>query len=184
MKKILRTGGWVVIGMLLGSGGILGLQALGPRPSPPAVPPPPSAPPAATRRAAVEFFGLPSATADEARPSTPEATDPVRRFVPIRGSSVAGFDATSTLHDFRGWTRGVTGQIRFDPSRLEETAGAEILVDARELDTGDKDRDKEMHAHLQSQGYPNFKLTLNRFVRPDPARKDGPFVMRADLEIR
>src|SRR5689334_19835775 len=114
MKKIIRTGGWVVLGIVLGSGGILGLQALGPRPSPPAVPPPPppSAPPSETRRAAVEFFGLPSATADEARPSSSEATDPVRRFVPIKGSSVAGFDATSTLHDFRGWTRGVTGQIR------------------------------------------------------------------------
>ncbi len=182
MKKIVRIGGWVVLGMIVGGGGILGLQALGPVSSPPAVPPPPSeSPPPAPSRPTFEFFGLPSATAEEARPV---AVETVRRYVPIPGNSVAGFDATSTLHDFRGWTRGVSGEIRFDPDRLDETAAAEIVVDARGLDTGDKDRDKDMHAHLQSQGYPAFKLTLTRFVRPDPSRGDGSFVLHANLEIR
>ena len=181
MKKIARIGGWVVLGMIVGGGGILGLQALGPASSPPAVPPPASSPPPAPPPPAVEFFGLPSATAEEARPVAEET---VRRYVPIRGSSVAGFDATSTLHDFRGWTRGVSGEIRFDPARLEETAGAEIVVDARELDTGDKDRDKDMHELLESQGFPSFKLTLSRFVRTDPSRRDGPFTLHANLEIR
>jgi polyisoprenoid-binding protein YceI len=184
MKKIVRIGITVVLGMILGGGGILGLQARGPRPSPPDVLRPASAPPPSAPRASFEFFGLPSATAEEARPSVAAETDPLRRYVPIQGSSVAGFDATSTLHDFRGWTRGVSGEIRFDPGRLEETAAAEIVVDARGLDTGDKDRDKDMHEHLQSRGYPTFTLKLIRFVRTDPSRREGPFILHADLEIR
>ena len=184
MKKIARIGGWVVLGMILGGGGVLGLQALGPRSSPPSAPPPPASPQAPPPRAAVEFFGLPSATAEEVRPSAPPLTETVRRYVPIKGSSVAGFDATSTLHDFRGWTPDVSGEIRFDPARLEETAHAEIVVGARGLDTGDKDRDKDMHEHLESQGFPTFKLKLSRFVRTDPIRMDGPFVLHATLEIR
>jgi polyisoprenoid-binding protein YceI len=184
MKKIARTGAWVVLGMILGGGGILGLQGMGPRSSPPSVSPPPASPEPAQTRPAVEYFGLPSSSAEEARPSAPDSADALRRYVPIKGSSVAGFDATSTLHDFRGWTRGVSGEIRFDPARLEETAGAQILVDARDLDTGDKDRDKDMHELLESQGHPSFKLTLSRFVRADPSRMQGPFVLHADLEIR
>ena len=182
MKRLLRIGGAVMVGMMLGSGGILILQSLGPRSSPPTVSPPTPAAEPATPGPAVEFFGLPSATSEDAAAS---ATAPaLQRYVPVKGNSVAGFDATSTLHDFRGWTPNVSGEIRFDPLRLEETAAAEILVDARGLDTGDRDRDKDMHEHLQSDGYPTFKLTLTRFVRLDPTRSDGPFVLHANLEIR
>jgi polyisoprenoid-binding protein YceI len=185
MRKLLRIGGAVLAGMFLGSGGILALQSLGPRSSPPAVPPPAPSVEPPTPIPTVEFFGLPAGTTEDAALSAPPTPGPVlQRYVPVKGNCVAGFDATSTLHDFRGWTPDVSGEIRFDPLRLEETAGADILVDARGLDTGDPDRDKDMHEHLQSQGYPTFKLTLTRFVRPDPARKDGPFVLHADLEIR
>jgi polyisoprenoid-binding protein YceI len=103
----------------------------------------------------------------------------------VKGKCVAGFDATSTLHDFRGWTTGVSGEIRFDPRRLEETATATFVVDARSLDTGDQDRDLEMHRdHLRSGTYPELKFTLSRFNRADPARTDGAFFLKGDLEIR
>jgi polyisoprenoid-binding protein YceI len=182
MKKFLRTVLPFVGGMALGAGGLLGLQALAPSHSPPSIPPPSAAEVAPPVPPTLEFFGLPSATADEAVPGAPAPS--VLRFVPMKGKCVAGFDATSTLHDFRGWTPDVTGEIRFDPARLEETAVAEIFVDARALDTGDRDRDKEMHEHLESAGYPRFKLTLTRFTPLNPSRGDGPFLLKATLEIR
>jgi hypothetical protein len=91
MKRIARIGGWVSLGMFLGGGGILGLQAMGPLHSPTVLEAPPTAfPQTAPPEEAIEFFGLPSATAEEARPSVPDETETVRRYVPIPGSSVAG----------------------------------------------------------------------------------------------
>lgn len=182
MNKVLRSVLPALAGLSLGAGGLLALQSAAPRATAPAISPPASPP---VRSPVVEFFGFPCATADEAAAGAPAAGPaPGVRYVPVPGKCVAGFDATSTLHDFRGWTSSVTGEIRFDPGRLEETATAEIVVDARTLDTGDKDRDQEMHRdHLASIANPQFKFTLSRFSRIDPKRTDGPFLLKGALEI-
>jgi polyisoprenoid-binding protein YceI len=83
---------------------------------------------------------------------------------PLEGRSVAGFDGSSTLHDFRGWTKKVTGEVEFEPARIDETAKATFVVDARTLDTGDPDRDKAMHEeHLESVKFPEMRFTLSEF---------------------
>jgi polyisoprenoid-binding protein YceI len=93
---------------------------------------------------------------------------------------VAGFDGTSTLHDFRGWTKNVTGWIEFGPGRIDSTAKAAFVVDARTLDTGDKDRDRAMHEeHLESARYPDMKFTLSGF-HSEPG---GSCTIRGTLEI-
>jgi polyisoprenoid-binding protein YceI len=82
----------------------------------------------------------------------------------MRDRCVAGFDGTSTLHDFRGWTKVVTGGVDFEPGRIDETAKAVFRVDARTLDTGDKDRDRVMHEeNLESARYPEMTFTLSEF---------------------
>jgi polyisoprenoid-binding protein YceI len=143
-------------------------------------------------RAVAEFFGFPVETlqqAPEPPPPPPPATaaEPPKprpretpRYLPIPEKCVAGFDGSSTLHDFRGWTRAVTGEVRFEPDRIEATAKASIVVDARTLDTGNPDRDKDMHELLQSEKFPEFRFSLESF-RPDAG---GAFTMKGSLEIR
>jgi polyisoprenoid-binding protein YceI len=128
-----------------------------------------------------EFFGFPVETLDRAAkaaaspprvapsvfppsPPAPPAPPAVVHLETLPGKCVAGFDGTSTLHDFRGWTKSVTGWVEFEPGRIDPTARAVFVVDARTLDTGDKDRDQAMHdEHLESKRYPEMKFTLSEF---------------------
>lgn len=161
-----------------------------PPPEPPPPPPPPAAPPPPPRPA-LEFFGFgveSGAAAPEPPPRPPEAPPPpppppaprMLSFAPMKDRAVAGFDATSTLHDFRGWTKSVQGSLRFEKDRLEETAEARFVVDARTLDTNNPDRDAEMHQDfLETQKHPEFVFTLSEFRRED----GGRFRMKGVLEI-
>jgi polyisoprenoid-binding protein YceI len=102
----------------------------------------------------------------------------------MKDRSVAGFDATSTLHDFRGWTKSVGGSVTFEKDRLEETAAAKFVVDARTLDTGNPDRDAEMHRDfLESAKHPEFVFTLSEFRRASPGATSGRCTMKGTLEI-
>ena len=106
------------------------------------------------------------------------------RFEPVKDRCAAGFDATSTLHDFRGWTKSVSGWVRFEAERLDETAAAAFVVDARTLDTNNPDRDLEMHADfLHTAKFPEFRFELKEFRRTTTERPDGPFTMKGTLEI-
>lgn len=162
-----------------------------PEPAPPAPPslpppaervsPPPSPPPP-------EYFGFAVETLERA-PEPPPPSPPMEvktvpappvRYALLKDKCVAGFDGTSTLHDFRGWTRAVTGDVLFEKDRVESTASASIVVDARTLDTGNPDRDKEMHEdHLRSGKYPEMRFTLSTFKPGEGAA----FAMKGTLEI-
>lgn len=158
-------------------------------PALPSLPPPaervsPSPPPA-------EFFGFAVGTLERAPdpPPPPAPAPPIEpksvpappgRYLLLKDKCVAGFDGTSTIHDFRGWTRAVTGEVRFEKDRIESTASASIVVDARTLDTGNPDRDKEMHEdHLQSAKHPEMKFALAEFRRGEGTA----FTMKGALEI-
>ncbi|MBI2922747.1 MAG: YceI family protein [Planctomycetes bacterium] len=147
-----------------------------PDPEPPAEPPTPKV-------AGPEFFGFPVGSTEAAAP--PPAPEPkpepkpeprpepkpkpkpppapaVAKLRFMNGRCVAGFDGTTTLHDFSGWTKSVTGEIEYQKGKLAETVKASVTVDARTLDTGDKDRDKEMHeTNLESQKYHEMKFVLS-----------------------
>lgn len=186
MKDVLRFLVPVISGVGLGGGAVVAfLGILSPAPSSRAafLPVPPAdsipAPPPV-----LEFFGLPCATADDASASPgPSIGSAVVRYLPVQGKCIAGFDATSTLQDIRGWTRSVSGEIRFDPRRLEETVSSEIVVEGRTLVTGDDDRDQEIHRHLESGGGTRLKFTLSRLTRGDPAGTAGSFVAKGTLEV-
>jgi len=128
-----------------------------------------------------EFFGFrvgSAARAPEPKPETkpelkpepkpepapvekPPAKPVISRLTFMKDRCVAGFDGKSTLHDFSGWTRSVTGSIEYEKGRLAETAKASCTIDARTLDTGDADRDKEMHElHLESAKFPDMKFEV------------------------
>lgn len=151
-------------------------------PTPPVEPgtsePPSSSPAPAPRPPAFDFFGFETEGSERAAPPPPAPR--VLRFEPLKDRCAAGFDATSTLHDFRGWTKAVGGHVSFERERLEETASAVITVDARTLDTNNPDRDKEMHADfLHSGTFPELRFELKEFRRTS----EGAYRMKGRLEI-
>lgn len=108
--------------------------------------------------------------APEPRPEPQPAPKPEPKPVPkpvvarlafLKDRCVAGFDGKSTLHDFSGWTKSVRGTIEYEKGRLADTVKASCTVDARTLDTGDADRDKEMHEkHLETEKFPEMKFEV------------------------
>jgi len=166
-------------------------------PREPELPPPAPPPPHGPEVPIGEFFGFPVETLDRAvnvpappprvepsvvspAPPAPPAPPALVHLETLPGKGVAGFDGTSTLHDFRGWTKSVSGWIDYEPGRIDATAKAVFVVDARTLDTGDKDRDRAMHdEHLESARYPEMKFTLSEFR----SGEDGSCTIRGTLEI-
>ncbi|MEW6741542.1 MAG: YceI family protein [Planctomycetota bacterium] len=91
-------------------------------------------------------------------------------FKVLSGASVVWFDGSSTVHDFTGSTSVVSGFLRFDFSGPSRDPEAEILVDARNLNTRDEGRDEEMHTeYLESAKYPEIRFTLSSVKEALPA---------------
>ncbi|MBI2933585.1 MAG: YceI family protein [Planctomycetes bacterium] len=176
-------------------------------PEPEREPEPPPAPlPAPVAKplegpAGPEFFGFAVASLDAAvveapppPPPPPPVAEPprkkeppkpvVRRFTPMKGRCAVGFDGESTLHKFAGNTMAVEGYIEFVKERVEETARAQFVVDARTLDTGNEGRDHEMHAnYLESQKYPQMRFDLGSVALRTHGEALGDFTMKGTLEI-
>ncbi|MCE9581382.1 MAG: YceI family protein [Planctomycetes bacterium] len=148
-------------------------------PAPEVVAKPPTPEPKGPPDVGPEYFGFPvGSTARAPKPEpkpepapvpkpepkpepAPPAKPAIEHLVFMEGRCVAGFDGKSTLHDFSGWTKSVTGTIEFERGHLATTAKASVTVDARTLDTGDADRDKEMHeAHLETGKFPDMKFEV------------------------
>lgn len=167
----LRSLSLLVCGAILGAGGgALVYKSLQVKPRPrPALPEPPGiGPEVVAELAAVgpEFFAFPVPSANR-RSSAPEPASPsptARPLIQLRlmdGRCIAGFDGTSSLYDFTGWTKAVTGEGTYELGRLAETAKAWVVADARTLDTGDAERDAEIHSeHLESAKFPQIRFEL------------------------
>ena len=77
--------------------------------------------------------------------------------------SRVGFDGKSTLHDFSGATSQVSGEIEFDPSKPGESPRGRITAKAASLDTGNDDRDEDMHEALGTAEHPELAFELEGF---------------------
>jgi polyisoprenoid-binding protein YceI len=116
---------------------------------------------ASTLPAGPEFFGVPVGPATGAPASGP-ATG-LKRLRLMAGRCVAGFDAKTSVIDFSGWTKALTGELTFEPSRPVESAKGSVTADPTTLDTGDADRDKELReVHLECAKFPRmgFDITV------------------------
>jgi len=72
-----------------------------------------------------------------------------------------GFTLGATLHTVHGSMKLTRGEVRFDP----ESGAAEgrIVVDARSAETGNRDRDADMHAKvLESGRFSDIVLAVER----------------------
>ncbi len=95
--------------------------------------------------------------------AAPQAAEPFRpaiqRFLVDAQASEAGFDGSSTLHDFTGRTRKITGEVRLEPARLA-LAGGRIAIEAASLDTNSKGRDEDMRETLEVEKFPEIRFDL------------------------
>lgn len=85
------------------------------------------------------------------------------RYQVAKGSNV-GFKAASNLHGFHGGTDELTGFVLFDPADPVSASG-EIVINADSLRSGDGKRDGKMRGEaLETQTFPEIKLTMRRFA--------------------
>lgn len=128
-------------------------------------------------------FALPVPAEDAPHPAA--AKDGPATFRLIKDRCSVTFFGSSTLHDFSGGTKAVAGEITCDLADLEPVTAA-IEIDARTLDTGNEDRDKEMHEdHLRSEKHPKILFTLRKVngLKWEVPGKKGAFTMAGELEI-
>lgn len=94
------------------------------------------------------------------------AFDPklLQRYELIQDRCTVGFDGKSTIHDFTGSTKNLSGFFEARLARLEEGVQGRLTIDAVSLDTKDPDRDREMHEnHLHTKRFPRIALELKGF---------------------
>jgi len=96
-----------------------------------------------------------------ALPQKAPAEPGIVRYQVIPEASSAGFDGSSTLHDFGGQTSAVTGELRVDLARIAETAGGIFRVEAKTLDTDNDGRDEGMREHLDVENHPYITFDID-----------------------
>ena len=153
---------------------------------------------AATRPEGPEFFGFrvaTSARAPEPRPAT--LPDPLSapKSVPapalirlrlMKGRCVGGFDGTSPVLDFSGWTRSIAGELTYEKGRLAETAKGHVTADPATLDTGDAARDREIREKiLETAKYPemNFDVSTLEMTGVDTMNMSGTMEIHGRTRI-
>lgn len=107
----------------------------------------------------------------------------------IEGACDIRFLGTSTLHDFSGKVRCqhfAVGMVTDETRKVGITeAGVDVLVD--EMDTGNKDRDRQMRDMFGSDRFPRIHGTVRNIdvngIREATAR-DGKAVLELSLRIR
>lgn len=85
----------------------------------------------------------------------------VVRFVIDASASEVGFDGTSSLHDFTGRTREVSGELFADPVHPTVFASGRIECKASSLDTDNGSRDEKMREHLDVANFPIISFSLS-----------------------
>lgn len=85
----------------------------------------------------------------------------VVRFVIDPSTSEVGFDGTSSLHDFTGRTREVSGELFADPMHPTVFASGRIECKAESLDTDNDSRDEKLREHLDVANFPTISFTLS-----------------------
>lgn len=103
---------------------------------------------------AVALAGAP----DEEPPLRPA----LHRYQVDPARSEVGFDGTSTLHDFTGRTRDVSGQVFVDFAHPTTFVAGQIECRAASLDTDNGSRDEKMREHLDVAHFPTITFSLAR----------------------
>ncbi|MEK7469016.1 MAG: YceI family protein [Planctomycetota bacterium] len=107
-----------------------------------------------------EFFGVQVGSAGDAPASVPSSG--LQRLRLMNGRCVAGFDAKTSVVDFSGWTKNLTGELTYEPGRPVESARGSVTADPTTMDTGDAARDKELREeHLECATFPRMGFEIS-----------------------
>lgn len=85
-----------------------------------------------------------------------------RRWVPVSGKSVVGFDASFPLGNFSGQTADLVGEFVLDPADLRLGVAGTLGARAASLRTGLDARDRDMWALLEVDRYREIRFTVQR----------------------
>lgn len=115
------------------------------------------------------------------------AQDPVRpaveRYAVDPAASEVGFDGSSTLHDFTGRTRSVSGELRIAPLDPRTCTAGSVRAVARTLDTDSKGRNSEMREKLQVEKHPELVFELGGAADGLPGAR-GAVLVRGKFVVR
>lgn len=105
-----------------------------------------------------------------------------RRLVLDPEATEIGFRLGATLHTVEGSAKLERGAVVFDPAT--GAASGEIVIDARSLDTGNRKRDRVMHARvLESEAYPTIVFVPDQLEGRLDEAGASPIRLRGELRI-
>lgn len=132
------------------------------------------------RQAALAFicaFLIPGAT-----PSTAmaQATGPLPSWVIDMQKSTLSFEATQQGAPFTGHFNGISGDIRFDLSRLEESK-ATIRVDLKSVDSKSPERDTSLKGAdwFTTESFPESIYTVSKFEKTN----ENQYIAHGELDL-
>jgi polyisoprenoid-binding protein YceI len=91
-----------------------------------------------------------------------QAPDLAAEFVIVPEQSQLRYHGHAFLHNFTGVSNRVSGKIRGNPRRLEETAAVELRAEAASFDTGIKDRDRNAAQAVSADRFPEIVFVSER----------------------
>jgi len=97
-------------------------------------------------------------------------------------ASRVSFTLKSTLHTVDGRLTLTRGEIRFDPSTGE--ASGEVVLDARQTETGNQERDEKMHRKvLESELFPEIVFAPERITGEVPSTGEGQIGLEGTVTV-
>jgi polyisoprenoid-binding protein YceI len=88
-----------------------------------------------------------------------EAPAESRRWVPVAGKSLVGFDASHPLGDFSGVSEQATGEFEGDAGDLKKGVTGWLAVAVTTIKTGDGGRDRDLWKAFESERFPEIRFT-------------------------
>lgn len=119
------------------------------------------------------FVVLLFAVAGTVTPTVAIDFDTLVTYSVVPGESRVAFDGSSTLHDFSGETREVTGELTVRLSDPATTLEARVSAAAATLDTGNGARDRKMHRLLEVEDHPEITFEAAGFLPENVDREAG-----------
>lgn len=104
----------------------------------------------------------------------------------ITAPSTVGFHAYAFLHDFKGETSDIEGKFELDLDHLENPGRGAIEVDAKTLNTKNRQRDRVMREeHLETAKFPKIRFVVlqAKLDSVDAEEKKADYILTGELDL-
>ncbi|HET8579243.1 MAG TPA: YceI family protein [Methylomirabilota bacterium] len=100
-----------------------------------------------------------------------------RRWVPVPGKSLVGFDASHPLGDFSGASEQATGEFEGDTADLKKGVTGWLAVAVKTIKTGDNSRDRDTWKAFEPERFPEIRFAIERVESSFPTVSDANDVL-------